>query len=84
MSHQSLHINRRILQYPLLQMARSSIAKLDRVIMKLADVVNQMDLIAQNISPQTKNHTFSAPHGTFSNVVHIVSHKASIDRYKKT
>ena len=28
-------------------------------------------------------HLFSAPHGTFSKIDHIVCHKTSLNRYKK-
>jgi hypothetical protein len=29
-------------------------------------------------------YTFSAPHGTFSKIDHILGHKASLSKYKKT
>jgi len=37
----------------------------------------------QNISPQQKVYTFLAPHRTFSKTGHILSHKTSLNRYKK-
>lgn len=37
-----------------------------------------------NIHPNTKNYSFfSAPHRAFSTIDHIISHKASLNRYKK-
>jgi hypothetical protein len=34
--------------------------------------------------PKTKEYTFfSAPHGKFSKIVHIISHKTGLIRYKK-
>jgi hypothetical protein len=34
--------------------------------------------------PETKEYTFSAPHGTFSKIDHITSYKPGFNRYKKT
>jgi hypothetical protein len=37
------------------------------------------------ISPQTATeYTFSADHGTFSKIDHILGHKTSCNKYKKT
>jgi exonuclease III len=50
------------------------------------EVTNQMVLtdIYQTLPPKTKEYTFfSAPHGTFSKIDHIVRHKTSFNRYKK-
>jgi exonuclease III len=34
--------------------------------------------------PKTKGYTFfSAPHGTFSKIDHIIAHKTCLSRYKK-
>jgi hypothetical protein len=55
--------------------------------MKLTDGMNQMDLtdMYRVFHPNTKEYTFfSAPHETFSKNDHIVVHKASLNRYKKT
>jgi hypothetical protein len=44
-----------------------------------------MDLIDiyTTFSPKTKGYTFfSAPHGTFSIIVHIIGHKTGLNRYK--
>jgi exonuclease III len=35
--------------------------------------------------PMTTQYTFfSAPHGTFSKIDHILGHKANLSKYKKT
>ena len=49
------------------------------------EVTNQMVLtdIYQTLPPKTKEYTFfSAPHGTFSKIDHIVGHKTGLNRYK--
>jgi exonuclease III len=49
--------------------------------------MTQMDLrdIYRMFHSNTKEYTFfSAPHGTFSQNDHILSHKANFNRYKKT
>jgi exonuclease III len=66
---------------------KSSRQKLKRKIMELTDVTTQMGLrdIYRNFHSNTKKYTFfSAPHGTFSKTGHIFSHKASLNRYKKS
>ena len=45
-----------------------------------------MDLtdIFRTFHPKTKEYTFfSALHGVFSNIDHIIGHKTSLNRYKK-
>ena len=53
--------------------------------MKLAEVMNQMDLtdINKSFYPKTKGYTLlSASHGTFSNFDHIIGHQTGLNRYK--
>jgi len=45
-----------------------------------------MDLtdIYRTFHPNTKGYTFfSAPHGTFSKIDHVISHKTGLNRYSK-
>jgi exonuclease III len=38
----------------------------------------------RTIYPKTKEYPFfSAPHGTFSQIDHIIGHKTTLNRYKK-
>ena len=49
--------------------------------------MKQMDLtdINRRFYPKTKRYIFfSAPHGTFSKIDHIIGHKTSLNRYKNT
>ena len=58
--------------------------KVPRDTMKLTKVMN-MDLtdIYRTFYPKTKGYTFfSAPHGTFSKIDHIIGHKIGLNRYK--
>ena len=48
--------------------------------------MNQINLtdIYRTFYPKTKGYTFfSPPHGTFSKIDHIISHKTGLNRYRK-
>ena len=69
---------------PLWSIDRSSRQNLNREIIKLIDILNQMDLIdiCRIFYPNTQEYTFfTACHRSFSKIDHI-SHKANLNKYK--
>jgi hypothetical protein len=51
---------------------------------KLKEIMKQMDLRSnyRTFYPKKKSTFFSAPHGTFSKIDHIIGHKTGLNIYK--
>jgi exonuclease III len=65
---------------------RSSKQKINKEILELNNTRDQMDLadVYKIFHPTSGQYTFfSAAHGTFSKINHILGHKASLSKYKK-
>jgi hypothetical protein len=66
---------------------RSSKQKINKEILDLKHTIEQMDLVDvyRTFHPNSTQYTFfSAAHRTFSKIDHILGHKASLSKYKKT
>jgi hypothetical protein len=76
----------RDLNTPLSPIDRSSKQKINKEILELNHTIDQMDLadVYRIFHPTSAQYTFfSAAHGTFSKIDHILGHKASLSKYKK-
>ena len=72
---------------PLSPVVGSSNMKINMETKALNDTLNNMDLIDiyRTFHPKTTEHTFfSSAHGTFSRIDHILGHKSSLGKFKKT
>ena len=72
---------------PLSRMDRSSKMKINKKTQALNDTLNKMHLIDiyMTFHPKTTEYAFfSSAHGTFSRIDHILGHKSSIGKFKKT
>ena len=69
---------------PLTPMDRSTKQKINKKTQTLNDTIDQLNLTGQ-FHPKTMNFTFfSSAHGTFSRIDHILGHKSSLGKFKKT
>ena len=79
---------RRQLKYPKSGiMDRSTKQKINKETQTLNDTIDQLDLIDihRTFNPKTTNFTFfSSAHGTFSRIDHILGHKSTLGKFKKT
>ena len=72
---------------PLSPIDRSSKMKINKETQALNDTLNKIDLIDvdRTFHPKTADYTFfSSAHGTFSRIDHILGHKSSLSKFKKT
>ena len=72
---------------PVSSMDRSSKMKINKETQALNGIFKKMDFINiyRTFHPKTTEYTFfSGAHGTFSRVDHILGHKSSIGKFKKT
>jgi len=72
---------------PFTPMDTSTKQKINKETQTLNDTIDQLDLvdIERIFHPKTMNFTFfSSTHGTFSRIDHILGHKSSLGKFKKT
>jgi exonuclease III len=72
---------------PLSSIDRSSKQKINKEILDLKYTIHQMDLVDvyRTFHPTSTHYTFfSVAHGTFTKINHVLGHKASLSKYKKT
>ena len=75
------------LNAPLSDIDRSSKQKINKEIASFNDTLDQLDIvdIYRAFHPKTDAYTyFSSAHGTFSRVDHILGHRDSLNKYKRT
>ena len=68
-------------------MDRSSTQKINKETQALNDTIDQIDLIDiyRIFHPKTADYTFfSSAHRTFSRIDHILGHRSSLSKFKKT
>ena len=72
---------------PFTPMVRATKQKISKETQALNDAMDQLDLIDiyRTFHPKAMNFTFfSSAHGTFSRIEHIMGHKSSLGKFKKT
>ena len=72
---------------PLTPIDRSSRQKINKETQALNDTIDQIDFIDiyRTFHPKVAEYTFFlSPHGTFSKMDHILGHKSSLGKFKKT
>ena len=72
---------------PLTPMDKSTKQKINKETQTLNDTIEQLDLIDiyRTFHSKTMNFTFlSSAYGTFSRIDHILGHKSSLGKFKKT
>ena len=71
---------------PLTPMDRSFRQKINKETQALNDTIDQVELIDiyKTFHPKAEYTFFSSAHGTFSSLYHILGHKSSLGKFKKT